>query len=216
MRKWIKKHKVIFVFICLLITIILFGIPFLINLLFKINSDAEIFQAEWSAGEALSYYGAILSFIGTVVLGALALYQNHIIKQEADKKAYYLEQKEKQENMPKFIVDFCGANGGHSNYGFTIKNVSNNIATDIQIDNIELKNSTGSILWKAEKTIVYSCLVEETRRIDLKNPVVKNDDEYITMTMVCKDKYEDLHTYNIKILFEGEKSKPIIVEKCSV
>ena len=47
---------------------------------------SEAFVAEWDVGDALGYYGAILSFIGTVVLGALALYQNHIIKTEADKK----------------------------------------------------------------------------------------------------------------------------------
>ena len=45
-----------------------------------------MFQAEWSAGDALGYYGAVLSFLGTVILGALALYQNHIIKEEANKK----------------------------------------------------------------------------------------------------------------------------------
>ena len=47
---------------------------------------SEAFVAEWDAGDALGYYGAILSFIGTVVLGALALYQNRIIKTEAEKK----------------------------------------------------------------------------------------------------------------------------------
>lgn len=63
------------------------GILFVINILFKINATTDIFVAEWSAGDALGYYGAILSFLGTVVLVALALYQNHIIKTEADKKA---------------------------------------------------------------------------------------------------------------------------------
>ena len=32
---------------------------------------SEAFVAEWDAGDALGYYGAILSFIGIVVLGAL-------------------------------------------------------------------------------------------------------------------------------------------------
>jgi hypothetical protein len=47
------------------------GIPFVTNILFKINATTDIFVAEWSAGDALGYYGAILSFLGTVVLGAL-------------------------------------------------------------------------------------------------------------------------------------------------
>ena len=47
------------------------GVPFVINILFKINATTDILVAEWSAGDALGYYGAILSFLGTVVLGAL-------------------------------------------------------------------------------------------------------------------------------------------------
>ena len=46
----------LFALICVVILLLLMGIPFV---------------AEWSAGDALGYYGAILSFLGTVVLGAL-------------------------------------------------------------------------------------------------------------------------------------------------
>lgn len=55
---------------------------------------SEAFVAEWDAGDALGYYGAILSFIATVVLGALALYQNRIIKTESDKKTALAEEQE--------------------------------------------------------------------------------------------------------------------------
>ena len=43
----------------------------------------------------MGYYGDVLAFIGTVVLGALALYQNHIIKKEADKKAADIEEQQR-------------------------------------------------------------------------------------------------------------------------
>lgn len=87
MNDWIKNHKVLFALICVAILLLLIGVPFIINILFKVPAISEAFVAEWDAGDALGYYGAILSFIGTVVLGALALYQNHIIKTEANKKA---------------------------------------------------------------------------------------------------------------------------------
>ena len=77
----IKKHKgLCIIIICIAAFVVVIGVPFGINLLFKIQSNINIFEAEWTAGDALGYYGALLSFIGTVVLGALALYQNHIIK----------------------------------------------------------------------------------------------------------------------------------------
>ena len=99
MIDWFKKHRVLFALICVVILLLLMGVPFVINILFKINATTDILVAEWSAGDALGYYGAILSFLGTVVLGALALYQNHIIKTEADKKAALAEEQERAENM---------------------------------------------------------------------------------------------------------------------
>ena len=72
MIDWFKKHRVLFALICVVILLLLMGIPFVINILFKINTTTDIFVAEWSAGDALGYYGAILSFLGTVVLGALS------------------------------------------------------------------------------------------------------------------------------------------------
>ena len=71
MIDWFKKHRVLFALICVVILLLLMGIPFVTNILFKINATTDIFVAEWSAGDALGYYGATLSFLGTVVLGAL-------------------------------------------------------------------------------------------------------------------------------------------------
>jgi hypothetical protein len=107
MFEWIKKNKVLFIIICIIVFIVLIGVPFGINLLFKIQSNINIFEAEWTAGDALGYYGAVLSFIGTVVLGALALYQNHIIKQEADSRALLIEKREHIENMPVADIQKC-------------------------------------------------------------------------------------------------------------
>lgn len=53
MIDWINKHKVMFALICVAILLLLIGVPFIINILFKINATADIFVAEWSAGDAL-------------------------------------------------------------------------------------------------------------------------------------------------------------------
>lgn len=77
MVEWIKKHKVLFIIICIVVFVVLMiGVPFGINLLFKIESNINIFEAEWTAGDALGYYGAVLSFIGTIILGIVAVWQN--------------------------------------------------------------------------------------------------------------------------------------------
>ena len=53
MIDWFKKHRVLFALICVVILLLLMGIPFVINILFKINTTTDIFVAEWSAGDAL-------------------------------------------------------------------------------------------------------------------------------------------------------------------
>lgn len=51
--------------LCVFVTLII--IPLLINILYKINIGIWLLQSEWNAGELLSFYGAILSAIGTVL-----------------------------------------------------------------------------------------------------------------------------------------------------
>lgn len=53
-------------------------VPFLINESYKTTliSESSKYITEWSAADALAYYGAALSFLGAVVLGALAFWQN--------------------------------------------------------------------------------------------------------------------------------------------
>ena len=49
-------------------------IPFLINELYKADTG---YITMWGASDVLNFYGSLLSFAGTVVLGALALWQNN-------------------------------------------------------------------------------------------------------------------------------------------
>ena len=51
-------------------------IPLIINILFKYNFNIPIIQSEWSAGEALNFYGSILTLIGTLTLGFISIRQS--------------------------------------------------------------------------------------------------------------------------------------------
>ena len=200
MFEWIKKHKALFFIICVLILIALIGVPFAINLLFKADTNINVFQAEWSAGDALGYYGAVLSFLGTVILGALALYQNHIIKEEADKKAALLEEKEHIENMPKFHLRFGGCSGFGCNLSFIIKNISNNISYDIKIYDLRIQES-GKTLWESSKEFSSSSLDSKCElKIHLDSPQFKDAKELqMVACMSCKDKYFENHEYLLRV-----------------
>ena len=70
--KWIINHKK---WIIALSVAIIFLPIMVIHLLFKIQSNCYWIEAEWEAGEVLGYFGDVLSFIGTVVLGYIAIAQ---------------------------------------------------------------------------------------------------------------------------------------------
>lgn len=73
--------------VCLFICIIL--IPLIINILFKFDFNIWWLESEWSAGEALNFYGGLLSFIGAIILGSISIWQtnraNNISKKLLDK-----------------------------------------------------------------------------------------------------------------------------------
>ena len=201
MFDWIRKHKLAFFIACLVILILLIGIPFVINLLFKINSNICFLQAEWSAGDALGYYGAVLSFLGTVVLGALALYQNHMIKLDSDNKSALLEEKERLENMPKFYFQLRSASGYCGKLGLVIKNISNNIAYEIHIYDIRLKNGTKTI-WESNDTY-GSPVINPNKQLEfqISSPASNEKDDMILLAnMACKDKFDEKHEYILKMI----------------
>jgi len=80
-----RKQIAIIVVLSLLFIVFVIGIPLLINLVFKIKAPFSFLVAEWSVGDVLEYYGAILVFLGTGVLSLLALYQNNVFKAQNDR-----------------------------------------------------------------------------------------------------------------------------------
>ena len=70
--KWISKHKKITTLLC---CIIIFLPIIIIHVLFKIKTNFYWLQSEWTSGEVLGYFGDVLSFIGTITLGYIAVSQ---------------------------------------------------------------------------------------------------------------------------------------------
>ncbi len=67
------KKIVCLILSVLSVMIMIVGVPIVINELYKSNTG---YLTLWGAPEVLSYYGAVLSFAGTVVLGIIAVWQN--------------------------------------------------------------------------------------------------------------------------------------------
>lgn len=86
--------------------------PFLINESYKAPKSNKYITA-WTAADTLVYYGATLSFIGTVILGALTVWQNKKAHEtnsrllELDikaKRGYFVPQYQvKMDGVPKLL-----------------------------------------------------------------------------------------------------------------
>lgn len=84
--KHMEKRKRLYIFLLVIgILIASLTIPFLINESYQYGITSERkYYTLWEAKDVLSFYGSFLSFIGTVALGALALWQNKKFKEEND------------------------------------------------------------------------------------------------------------------------------------
>ena len=96
MKRQIYKKWWFWVSIVLIILAVVF-VPILINESYKITlvPEGAKYITEWYAADTLAYYGAALSFVGTVVLGALAFWQNEKA-QETNNRLLELEKKSKR------------------------------------------------------------------------------------------------------------------------
>lgn len=78
-KPWICKWW-IWVLLALLISI-----PFIINCLYLKGTKLSTPNTSFSASDMLGFYGNILAFLGTIALGALALWQNYNIYSNSEK-----------------------------------------------------------------------------------------------------------------------------------
>lgn len=84
------------IFIALSAIMLLFLIPLLLNIMFKLDAGLWFLQSEWSAGEALGFYGATLSGVLTV-LGVLLTIRHEKNESRKDDSIKY-----------KPILEVCG------------------------------------------------------------------------------------------------------------
>ena len=66
-------------------------VPLLINMAYKYDLGLPFFQTKWEANDALSFYGMVLTFGSSTILGLIVFWQNQRFKQENDKVQNRLE-----------------------------------------------------------------------------------------------------------------------------
>lgn len=199
MFEWIikQKRKIIIILIILLV-----GVPFIVHCLFKINSGDSFWVSAWTAGEFLAYYGSMLSFVSTIILSILVLWQNEMIRNESNKHTELLEEMEKSKCCPFFSISFISEKVNHSSIEIEIQNISENIAIDIQL--IEINGT----LKRKNKFVEFlgNLKPQDTLRVNLGNEFLE-DKEIIQMLIQCKDIYGSNRSYAVRGGFNSPKRK---------
>ncbi len=90
------RQTIYIVAILMILFLIIFGVPLIINEAYKVGNG---YITLWGAEDILSFYGLILSFVGTLILGGitvcLTIVNNNINKRLCDIESARLEKEEK-------------------------------------------------------------------------------------------------------------------------
>lgn len=106
-QKSIWRKIFLFFAIVVTTTLLVFGIPLLINELYKINDG---YLTLWSAADVLAYYSEILG--GVISIGAL-IATIYYTKKDTDKQIRFSQS---QYNVPFFIIDLVYQSEDHKNF----------------------------------------------------------------------------------------------------
>ena len=91
-----KAKRIILIILAIIVPLLI--IPLIINVLYKFDFGIELFRSEWSAGDALGYYGVVLG--GIITVGGIW----YTIRNERKK------QLEENTIMYKPIIELVGVN----------------------------------------------------------------------------------------------------------
>lgn len=131
-KPWYKKWWVYLLAVIILAMLIL--VPFFINYTCLEKIDSE--DVAFTASDILSFYGSLLSFLGTVVLGIVALVQNEKIREFSVKT---FEMEHRYDKRPLLILDHVALEVDNSY-----------VATHESYKNVKFQNQNS--MWKVELT----------------------------------------------------------------
>lgn len=203
MEKWFSWIKDNIPMVILILLLLIVGVPFGIYVSFKIPAPIGFLEAGpgWNEGTVLGYYGSVLSFLGTVLLSMLAIYQNMEIKKEADKRTEALET---EKNSPKLICNARGCSGNYKELRCELENISNNLANKITVSNFNIYSENGDFIYKSENVKLPQNTLRENEKFEFN--FINNDLEgknlNLNFSVRCEDKFKKIHKYNASMLIK--------------
>lgn len=180
-------------------------LPVFLKFVFSINIPSD-----W-----LAYYGTCLATLGTVFLGAVAVWQNYIINEKSRQFQEYARKQEIKANEPKLKctqIEYAN-NSKVKNptisdylplYIATIKNTTENDASNIHIEDSYLINKKKNIKEKLEPDIDIDYLQKyESTKLAFKLTLSLPKDCNLDFQIHYEDKYGGTHKQHVIAYPEG-------------
>ena len=110
----------------------------------------------------------------------------------------------------KFIAIPTGSNGLRTNLRFSIRNISENLASEVELYDIKVLKPNNEVFWTSDTNYKYLSLSSnEEIKIELKNPALQGDGYIFSLEMQCVDKFDKQHKYMIKGICEKIDTFPV-------
>lgn len=165
-----KKSIVICILTVLVVCVILVLLPLIINHIYYLEAPSKFFITDLNVADFVVYYASALSFLGSLILGMLTLYQNKRAQEKTDeinklqlemqKRSMELAERQyKQETealIPKFNISILSYSGHYLNPRIIIKNVSSILISDLTFISSFVKDDQENIIRKVTEHKIKS------------------------------------------------------------
>lgn len=222
---WIGIMVIIFVSIALLL------LPFVINHIYYKPAPCDFFLTDLKVDDFVSYYAGALSFLGTLILGMLTLYQNKRAQEKTDdinklqldmqKKSMELAEKQYEQGtetvFPKFEVSLLSYSGHYLNPRIKIRNVSSMFISELTFISSFVRDLQGGIVRKvtdykiknrslssSSETIIDLKMTNLAKRITDREYQFYENVEFV-FEFSCEDEKYNKHYYRAVLYIPNTK-----------
>lgn len=190
-----KNNKVLaklILYIIFAFLFMIFIIPILINHIYFLNAPFPFMEVDYEINNLLGFYGSVLTFFGTSILGIITVYQNHISQQktheinmltlELQKKSMALAEKTyaeaNEEKVPKLEIKINGYGGYHQDLRLIVKNVSADIISNLRSISFEIYDNQSKLLFSIDDVHLSKSSFKPSEEIEarIKTPKLASSD----------------------------------------
>ena len=225
------KDILIGIIIIVVVCIILVLLPLGINHIYYMEAPCDLFVTDLKVDDLVTYYAGALSFLGTLILGMLTLYQNKRAQEKTDeinklqlemqKRSMELAEKQyRQETeavIPKFNISILSYSGHYLNPRIKIKNVSSMVISDFTFISSFVRNEYGEVIRKVtehriknrslssnDETIVDLKMLNLSKRITDREFQFYENVEFV-FEFSCEDEKYNKHYYRAVLRIPNTK-----------